>query len=116
MTADCIFCQIAAKKIPVPLVHEDETVVAIKDKFPQAPVHLLVIPKKHVTGLNELSEKELSLISHIFSVAQKLSRQFKIAEPGYRTVFNTNPQGGQSVFHLHLHILGGKQLGPSMVG
>ncbi|MDO8461569.1 MAG: histidine triad nucleotide-binding protein [Deltaproteobacteria bacterium] len=113
---DCIFCQIASKKIPVPLVHEDDQVVAIKDKFPQAPVHLLILPKKHLVNLNELSEKELSLVSHILSIAQKLAKEFKIAESGYRTVFNTNQEGGQSVYHLHLHLLGGKQLGPSMVG
>lgn len=112
--SDCIFCKIAEHSIPAKIVFENNDVLAFRDLNPQAPVHVLVIPKKHVTSLNDLTET--SLMAALLTAAQQVALQEKIAESGYRTVINCNPEGGQSVYHLHLHVLGGKQLGGSMVG
>ena len=112
--SDCIFCKIAAHSVPAKVVLETDDVLAFRDLSPQAPVHVLVIPKKHVTGLNDLTDP--SLMAALLTAAQKVALQEKIAESGYRTVINCNPEGGQSVYHLHLHVLGGRQLGGSMVG
>lgn len=113
---DCIFCKIAKKEIPAALVHEGKSVVAFKDISPQAPVHLLVIPKTHIATLNDLPGQESELVTEIFTTVQKLAKDFGIAESGYRTVINCNEEGGQTVFHLHVHVIGGKQLGGSMAG
>ena len=113
---NCIFCQIIEGKIPSQKVYEDGEIFAFKDITPQAPVHILVIPKRHFSNLNELDEKSTPLISRIFQAIQKLVKDLNIAEKGYRVVINTNPEGGQSVYHLHWHLLAGRQLGPSMVG
>ncbi len=112
----CIFCQIVEGKIPSQKVYEDDEIFAFKDITPQAPIHLLIIPKKHFSNLNEVSEESLGLIQKIFKTIQHLATQFHVSEKGYRVVVNTNPEGGQSVYHLHWHLLGGRQLGPSMVG
>src|SRR3989338_7396663 len=113
---DCLFCKIVSGTIKVPLLFENDKLIAIQDKFPQAPAHQLVIPKKHYDNLNAISPSEMTIVSEIFVVAKALAQKAGIAEKGFRTVFNTNKEGGQSVLHLHLHILGGKQLGGSMVG
>lgn len=112
----CIFCQIVEGKIPSQKVYEDDEIFAFKDITPQAPVHLLIIPKKHFSNLNEVNEESLGLIQKIFKTIQQLAIEFHVAEKGYRVVVNTNTEGGQSVYHLHWHLLGGRQLGPSMVG
>lgn len=113
---DCLFCKMVSGEIKVPLLLETKSLIAIQDKFPQAPVHQLVIPKKHYENLNAVPESEMAIISEIFSVVKTLAQKAGIDEKGYRTVFNTNKEGGQSVLHLHLHLLGGQQLGGSMIG
>ena len=113
---DCIFCRIIKGEIPAQVVFEDETVFAFKDLQPQAPVHILVIPKQHFSTLNDVDPTSLKILSEMLQVAKTVAHQVGIGEKGYRCVVNTNPQGGQSVYHLHLHLLGGEQLGPSMVG
>ncbi len=107
---DCIFCQIVAGKIASDLVYQDEEVVAFHDIHPQAPVHLLVIPKKHITSLTQLTEEETPLAGHIVNIANQLAKREGISEKGYRLVINCGQQGGQLVPHLHLHVLGGRQL------
>jgi histidine triad (HIT) family protein len=107
---DCIFCNIAAGKIPADIVYQDDEVLAFRDIHPQAPVHLLVIPKKHYTALTDLAEEDKMLMGHMITVANQLAGQEGIANSGYRLVVNCGRQGGQLVPHLHLHILGGRQL------
>ena len=106
----CLFCQIASKKIPATLLFEDEQVLAFNDIVPQAPVHVLIIPKQHIESLNQVQAQEASLLAHIIFTAQHLATTLHIAESGYRLVFNTHAQGGQTVYHLHGHLLGGRQL------
>ncbi|MBF0491719.1 MAG: histidine triad nucleotide-binding protein [Deltaproteobacteria bacterium] len=112
----CIFCKIIQKEIPCKLAYEDEEILAFHDISPQAPIHILVIPKQHCPTLNSVEKDNLGLISKMYGVVQKIVKEQKIDQSGYRCVINTNAQGGQTVFHLHLHILGGKQLGGGMVG
>ena len=107
---DCVFCQIVSKKIPSDIVYQDEEVLAFRDINPQAPVHLLIIPKKHIASLAELTEKETPLMERMVSVASKLAEREGISESGYRLVINCGKEGGQLVMHLHLHLLGGRQL------
>jgi len=89
-------------------VHEDDLVVAFRDSRPQAPVHLLVVPRKHIPTLNELTSEDNALIGQMFQVARKLAVQSNVHQKGYRTVFNVNAGAGQSVYHIHLHVLGGR--------
>src|SRR5688500_13637532 len=100
---ECIFCKIANKELPSKLVYEDEWVVAFNDLNPQAPTHQLIIPRKHIATLNDLSEADNQLIGHIFQTAKTLAQQAGIAEEGYRLVNNCNANAGQTVFHLHFH-------------
>lgn len=113
---DCIFCRIIKKEIPASVVYETDTVLAVRDLHPQAPIHILIIPKKHFSNLNEIPTAEISSLSDLFQALQAIARQLGIHEKGYRSVINTNLEGGQSVYHVHLHLLGGQQMGPSMVG
>lgn len=106
--SDCLFCKMVAGDIQPDVVYENDNVLAFKDINPQAPVHVLVIPKAHISTLNELNDTRLG--GEILEVAAELAKQFGIAESGYRTVFNCNQDGGQAVYHLHLHLLGGRQL------
>lgn len=108
--SDCLFCKIAAKTIPAKLVHEDDQVVAFDDINPQAPVHTLVIPRKHVASMAELNEADAGLLGHLLLVGNQVAKQKGIAEGGYRLVVNTGRNGGQTVFHLHLHLLGGRPM------
>lgn len=109
--ADCIFCKIAQKEIPSKLVYEDDTVVAFRDLEPQAPQHVLVIPKKHVESLLALEEEDKALVSHILvDVIPQLAQKLGIAEKGFRVVANTGEEGGQTVKHLHFHLLGGRSM------
>ncbi len=112
--ADCIFCQIVEKKIPCQTLYEDETVLAFRDLYPQAPTHVLIIPKKHFSHLNEVESDSASILGHLLLTAKKLAKNLGISEKGYRCVLNTLSDGGQTVFHLHLHLLGGQPLGPSL--
>ena len=111
MSADCLFCKIAAGEIPGDVVFEDDEVIAFNDISPQAPVHILIIPKKHVETVNDLTETDAPLVSRLILRAQALAVEKGISEAGYRLLFNCNAQGGQTVYHIHLHLLGGRQLG-----
>ncbi len=108
----CIFCKIARHEIPANIVYEDDTVMAFRDIHPQAPVHILIIPKEHIPTVNDLTEKNAGLISHMILVAKKIARDVGIDKSGYRILINCNKDAGQEIFHLHLHLLGGKPLGP----
>ncbi|OFV92232.1 MAG: histidine triad nucleotide-binding protein [Acidobacteria bacterium RIFCSPLOWO2_02_FULL_61_28] len=103
----CIFCKIVAKEMPAKIVYEDDTSVAFLDINPQAPVHILVIPRKHFASAEETEEADAPVIGHLHRVAAKLAQEFKITD-GYRIVLNTGRGAGQSVFHFHLHLLGGR--------
>jgi histidine triad (HIT) family protein len=108
---DCIFCRIASGEAPSDRVYEDDQVVAFRDLNPQAPHHILIIPREHIAGTLDLSEAHRTLVGHIHLVAAKLARDLGIADEGFRLVLNTNRGAGQSVFHLHYHLLGGRSLG-----
>jgi histidine triad (HIT) family protein len=107
MSADCLFCKIASKKIPAKIVYDDQDVFAFEDIGPQAPTHILICPKKHFASLNEATGEDATLIGKMHLVAADLARQRNLLD-GYRTVANTGAGAGQSVFHLHLHLLGGR--------
>ena len=108
--AQCIFCQIVAGDIPSDIVYEDDAVVAFNDIAPQAPVHVLIIPRAHIVNANELSEANAAIVGRLALRARALARERGIDELGYRLVMNCNDQGGQTVYHLHMHLLGGRQL------
>ena len=110
MSADCIFCKIAKKEIPSEIVYESDEIVAFKDIKPVAPHHILIIPKKHIPTLDDLPDEDAPLIAKMFLVARDLARSLGISEKGYRTVFNCREEGGQEVFHLHLHLIGGRKM------
>lgn len=112
MSHDCIFCKIVAGQIPSNKVYEDEQVLAFHDIQPQAPVHVLVIPKRHFASVNDLSAGEGSMLSHAFAAIQQVARTAGIAESGYRVITNTGKDSGQVVHHLHFHVMGGRSLGP----
>lgn len=107
---DCIFCKIAAGEIPSTKVYEDESVVAFNDLDPQAPVHVLIIPKEHITSAAEINEENSSVVAHIFEVAAKIAKE-KGLDDGYRIVNNCGESAGQSVKHLHFHLMGGRDFG-----
>ena len=107
MSADCLFCKIAAKQIPAKLVYEDADLFAFQDVNPQAPVHLLICPRKHFASLDEAQAGDQAVMGKLLFVAAQLARERNLTG-GYRTVFNTGAGAGQSVFHLHLHLLGGR--------
>ena len=111
MTDDCIFCKIANQQIPVELVYKGEQVVAFRDINPKAPVHLLIIPKKHIPGVLHLTDADADIVGKLFEAAAQLARQQGVAESGFRLVVNSGPDAGQSVPHLHVHLLGGRELG-----
>jgi len=107
---NCLFCKIANKEVPAEIVYEDEKVVAFKDIHPKAPLHLLIIPKKHIPSVDHLELKDEGLIGELFLVAQKIARAEGVDKTGYRLIFNIGKDAGQTVDHLHLHLLGGKKL------
>lgn len=107
---DCIFCKIAAGDIPATKLYEDDQVVAFRDLNPQAPTHVLVIPRKHIATLNDLEPGDAELIGRLYLAARQVAAAEGIAASGYRTVFNCNRDAGQEVFHLHLHVLGGRRM------
>jgi histidine triad (HIT) family protein len=108
--ADCLFCGIVDGKIKANLVYQDERLVAFKDTNPQAPVHILIIPRKHLAGVLDVEIADGALISEIFQVAARLAREQGVAESGFRIVVNSGSNAGQSVFHLHYHLLGGRRM------
>ena len=109
--SDCLFCKIAEGGIPADLVHEDEDCVAFRDINPQAPVHVLLIPRRHIAGLDELRDEDAPLMGRLSLAAARLARSLGVAAGGYRWVVNCGEDGCQTVPHLHLHILGGRKLG-----
>ena len=108
---DCFFCKIAKKEIATDLIYENKNIVAFRDINPQAPVHILLIPKLHFSTLNDLMSNDKYLAGNLIHNAAKLAKREGIAEQGYRTVFNCNEWGGQTVYHIHLHLLGGRKFG-----
>ena len=106
--SQCLFCKMVTGEIKADVVFEDDTVLAFRDINPQAPVHLLIIPKAHIATLNDLDDALLA--GRLLQTAVKLAKQEGLSEDGYRTVFNCNRKGGQEVYHLHLHVLGGRQM------
>ncbi len=107
---ECVFCQIAAGDHPAEILYQDDLVVAFMDINPQAPWHILIIPREHMDSLNDAAPQDEAVLGHMLRIASKVANQVGIAEEGYRVVINTGPQAGQSVFHLHLHLLGGRPL------
>ncbi|OUW80485.1 MAG: histidine triad nucleotide-binding protein [bacterium TMED217] len=105
-----IFTKIINKEIPAEILFENENVLAFRDINPQAPIHFLVIPKKEISTLNDLEETDKDIVGELFIVAKNLAKEEGIADSGYRTVFNCNEDGAQTVYHIHLHVLGGRQL------
>ena len=106
----CLFCSIAEKKIPAIIVFEDEEILAFHDINPQAPTHILIIPKKHIATIDEAEPIDGLLLGRMVLVAQQIAREKGFNQEGYRLVFNVNPGGGQVVYHIHLHLLGGRQM------
>jgi histidine triad (HIT) family protein len=107
---DCLFCKIAQQQIPAAIVYEDEDLLAFRDINPQAPTHILLIPRQHFSTLNDLTPTDAGLAGKLILKAQEIAVTEGIAESGYRTIFNCNRDGGQSVYHIHLHLLGGRSL------
>lgn len=108
--SDCIFCKIASGDIPGDVVYQDDRVIAVNDIDPKAPVHILIMPKTHIPSLNEIDESNKDILAHILTVAANLAKTKGVAEKGYRVVNNCGVQGGQSVEHIHFHLLGGRSL------
>ena len=108
MADDCLFCKIVRQELPVPLVYETPEVVAFRDINPQAPTHILVVPREHIPSLNEATDP--ATLGHLQLAAREIAKAEGIAESGYRTVTNTNSDAGQTVFHIHLHVLGGRKM------
>lgn len=108
---DCIFCKIINKEVPSTIVYEDEDVIAFKDIHPVTPVHILVIPKKHISSLVELKKEDEAVIGKIYTVINKIAKQEGILDKGFRVIVNCGEDGGQVVKHIHFHLLGGKKLG-----
>lgn len=110
MAENCVFCKIIAGLLPADIVYRDEHVTAFKDRSPAAPTHLLVVPNRHIPSLNHIQEEDAALLGKLIIVAQKLADQEEIVQSGYRLLFNTGKDAGQTVFHVHLHLLGGRRL------
>ena len=108
--SDCLFCKIGSGQIPSKVVMQDDEILAFDDINPQAPVHVLVIPKRHIVALNDMEAGDQALLGRLLETAALVARQKGIAEAGYRVVVNTGRHGGQTVFHLHLHLLGGRHM------
>ncbi len=107
---DCVFCKLINRKLPTEIVFESDTVFAFKDIEPQAPHHILIIPKKHIPTLNDLRTEDSELISELVLTATHIARELEIHESGYRTLFNCNAEGGQDIYHIHIHLLGGRKM------
>jgi histidine triad (HIT) family protein len=107
---DCLFCQIAAGEIPADIVYEDEHVLAFRDINPQASLHALVIPRKHISTINDIEQDDVGTVGRLFPAAAAIARSEGVADDGYRVVMNCNEQAGQTVFHVHLHVLGGRRM------
>ncbi len=108
--SDCLFCKMAAGEIQPDVVYEADSVLAFRDIDPKAPTHILIIPKKHISTINDIAAEDSSLIGELHLAAKEIALQEGLAESGYRVVMNCNEQGGQAVYHIHLHLLGGRQM------
>ena len=108
--ADCLFCKIVAGQIPATIVFQDDHVVAFKDITPRAPTHVLIVPRRHIASLNDLSAGDDALVGEMVRAAAAIATEQGLADRGYRTVFNCNADAGQTVFHIHLHLLGGRTM------
>jgi histidine triad (HIT) family protein len=106
----CLFCRVISGEIPAKKIYEDDALVAFHDINPQAPVHFLIVPRKHIATLNDMTPDDEPLIGRMHARAAALARELGVAERGYRAVFNCNSEAGQSVFHIHLHVLGGRPM------
>jgi histidine triad (HIT) family protein len=109
--SDCLFCRIIKRELPASIVFEDDRILAFNDINPQAPTHVLVLPKRHIATLNDLDAADDSLVGEIVRRAAAIAAERGLAAGGYRTVFNTNRNAGQTVFHIHLHLIGGRHMG-----
>ena len=107
---DCLFCKMVAGQVPVEIVYQDKDIIAFDDIHPKAPHHKLIIPRKHLSTLNEMTAEDKDLMGHMLYTAKQLAKELGFAESGYRIVMNCNADGGQVIFHVHLHLLGGKFL------
>jgi histidine triad (HIT) family protein len=107
---DCLFCKMARGTIPTKLVHEEENIIAFRDINPQAPTHILIVPKEHIETLNDVNQNHSELLGAMQITASKIAEKEGISHHGFRTVFNCNKDAGQTVFHIHLHLLGGRSL------
>ena len=112
--SDCIFCKIIEGKIPAKIVYQDELVVAFEDANPASPIHILIVPRKHFPTLNDVPE-DSPILSHIGNVAKKIARDLGVAQTGYRFFINVNKGGGQVIFHLHAHLVSGKDIGTKFI-
>ncbi len=110
MEEHCIFCQIIAGQRPGEIIHQDDRLIVLRDINPQAPTHVLIIPREHMESLNDAAQSDEALLGYMLRTAAKVANQEGLAENGYRVVINTGPQAGQSVYHLHLHVLGGRPM------
>lgn len=110
MPENCVFCQIVTGTAPADILYKDEQVTVFKDRNPSAHVHLLLIPNRHIESLNQITEADGSLLGHLFTVARQIAEEQNISQSGYRVIVNTGPGAGQSVYHLHFHLLGGGRL------
>ena len=108
--ADCLFCKIIDRTIPASLIYEDDRVIAFNDINPQAPTHVLIVPKRHIATINDVSTEDEQLVGELVRRAAVIAKERGLAAGGYRTVFNTNRDAGQTVFHIHLHLLGGRSM------
>ena len=107
---DCLFCKIVEKKIPADIVYESEDIIAFKDIEPKAPIHCLIIPKKHISTINDIDGSNSNIIGLMYEAAAQLARTLNVDKDGYRVVMNCNSNGGQTVYHIHLHFLAGRRL------
>ena len=108
---ECLFCRIVAGEIPAEVIYESDTAVAFRDINPQAPTHVLIIPRKHIATINDIDESDQAIVGSLYSAAREIAASEGIADDGYRAVMNCNESAGQSVFHIHLHVLGGRPMG-----
>ena len=110
--SDCLFCQMSSGAFPTDMIHQDSTLFAIRDINPRAPIHLLIVPRRHYDTVRDLTLDQAALLSHMVTVANVLADQLDIGMRGYRLAFNVGEEGGQTIYHVHMHLLGGKVLGP----
>ncbi|AUB78554.1 histidine triad nucleotide-binding protein [Spiribacter roseus] len=111
MSKPCIFCEIVAGRMDADVIHRDDQVVAFHDIHPQAPTHVLIIPRRHIESMVDIQPDDASLIGHMHLTAKKLAHELEIADTGYRSIFNCGRDAGQTVWHIHLHLMGGRSMG-----